>query len=437
MFDFLQSYSIILLETICCIIFFEIFEENNTSGKGILASRWFVILGLSVVSCIGAYFLQNYGFVRQIADVGITALILSLHYKMRFPKCLVLSLVFTGILWSADLVVILLYPALVQQNSQDSEIKNFLVVILAKLFLFLIIVIINNTFRHNAIKYIKGKDWLAFLIMPFFSVAITSAFIKNIRIVTGTELEQLFAGLALGLVYMNIIMFYFMDNIGKREYLLREKALLELETRNRLQLYETISEKVQQQRKVSHEYKNQITCIQSLCEKEKYGELKEYLKQIGGELLHDLDYIDTNHIIVNAVINAKYQEAIQKNILMICKVNDLSGLTMKASDLVVLLSNLLNNAIEACEKCETERILKIKCIYEENELIFSIKNTYDGKLNKIGKKLYTTKVQEKESHGIGLKNVAQIIKKNEGYYAIKYTENEFQISVVIPQSHHE
>ena len=29
--------------------------------------------------------------------------------------------------------------------------------------------------------------------------------------------------------------------------------------------------------------------------------------------------------------------------------------------------NLLNNAIESCEKCEKERVLKIKCIYEENE----------------------------------------------------------------------
>lgn len=43
----------------------------------------------------------------------------------------------------------------------------------------------------------------------------------------------------------------------------------------------------------------------------------------------------------------------------------------------VLLSNLLNNAIEACEKCEADRIIKIKCIYEENEFVLSIKNTYD------------------------------------------------------------
>lgn len=436
MFEILQSYSIILLETICCIIFFEIFEDNNGREKSILCSRWLIIIGLSIVSCLIVFLLQNHGFLRLIADIGITALILSQHFKMTLIKSMVLSSIFTGLLWSADFVVILIYPELVQHSSANSEIKNALVVILAKLFLFLIIVIINNTFSHNSVKYIKGKDLLAFLIMPIFSIAITSAFIKNVNSITETQLEQLFAGMAIGLLYMNIIMFYFMNNIGKREYLLRENALLEMETRNRLQLYETISEKVQQQRAVSHEYKNQITCIQSLCEKEEYDELKKYLKQISGEILHDLDYIDTNNIIVNAVINAKYQEALRKNILMICKVNDLSGLTMKSSDLVVLLSNLLNNAIESCEKCEKERVLKIKCIYEENEFVLSIKNTFDGKLIKFGNNLYTTKLKEKESHGIGLKNVKKIIEKNSGYYAIEYTDKEFYISIIIPQSSH-
>ncbi len=111
-------------------------------------------------------------------------------------------------------------------------------------------------------------------------------------------------------------------------------------------------EKVQDQRKLSHEYKNQITCIQALCETGEYDKLKEYLGQINGEVLHDLDYIDTNHVFVNAVLNAKYQEAAERDILFVCKINDLSGVTMNSSDLVVLLSNLLNNAIEACEKCE-------------------------------------------------------------------------------------
>lgn len=430
---FLQSFSVILVETVCCVVFFEIFVGSNKRNQGIFASEFIIILFLSFFSSVETYLLQKYEYIRQIVDAVITALILSLYFRVRFGKSFVLAAVFMGLLWVADFIVILIYPALLQQTMEESGIKSYLVVILGKMFLFLIILVMNNIFRYDEVKYIKEKDWLAFLIMPFFSIAITSAFIKNIQVVIETKLESLFVGLAFGMVCMNIVMFYFIQNIGKREHLLREKALLSMETRNKLQLYETISEKMQNQREASHEYKNQLTCIQSLCEKEEYDKLKEYLIQINGDILHDLDYIDTNNAFVNSVINAKYQEAVKKGILVICKVNDLSGLTMNSSDVVVLFSNLLNNAIEACEKCTKKRNLKLKCVYEDDELILSIKNTYDGKLNKVGEKLYTTKTEERESHGIGLKNVIHIIEKSGGYYAIENTEDEFLISVVIPQ----
>ena len=44
------------------------------------------------------------------------------------------------------------------------------------------------------------------------------------------------------------------------------------------------------------------------------------------------------------------EEAISKNIVFVFKVNDLSKIVIKDEDLVVILANLLNNAIEACEK---------------------------------------------------------------------------------------
>lgn len=429
MLYYLQSYSVVLIETLCCIIFFEIFKNKNT-----WTSRWIAILCLSILSCTEAILLREQILIRQIAETGLTFLIMFFYLKSKIGKCLVLSVAFQGLLCLADFIIILIYPWLLQSGAEESEAENFLIVILAKLFLFLIIMIMNTMLQHNYTKYISEKDWLIFLIMPLSSIAIILVFLKNIRFVIGTDLEQFFAWLASGLVCMNIVMFYFMQNVGKREYLLHEKALLELETRNQLKLYETISEQVQNQRKLSHEYKNQLTCIQSLCVTEEYEQLREYLKQINGEALHDLDYIDTKNAFANAVLNAKHEEATRKNILVVYKINDLSKLTINSSDLVILLSNLLNNAIEACEKCSKERNVKIKCIFEDDELILSIKNTYNGKLNKIGENLYTTKEKDIESHGTGLKNVIYIIEKNEGYYAIKHTDNEFWISVVIPQT---
>ena len=70
------------------------------------------------------------------------------------------------------------------------------------------------------------------------------------------------------------------------------------------------------------------------------------------------------------------------------KVNDLSKIVIKDEDLVVILANLLNNAIEACEKCEKKKTIKLKFVIEENLIVLSVRNTcsnliiYSGNENK-------------------------------------------------------
>lgn len=70
-----------------------------------------------------------------------------------------------------------------------------------------------------------------------------------------------------------------------------------------------------------------------------------------------------------------------KGIVFIFQINDLSGIKMCDEDIVVILSNLLNNAIEACEKCSGKKFMKIETmVKEKNNIIISVKNTYDGSL---------------------------------------------------------
>ena len=52
-------------------------------------------------------------------------------------------------------------------------------------------------------------------------------------------------------------------------------------------------------------------------------------------------------------------------LFFVFKVNDLSKIVIEDEDLVVILANLLNNAIEACEKCEEKKTIKLKFVIEE------------------------------------------------------------------------
>ena len=117
---------------------------------------------------------------------------------------------------------------------------------------------------------------------------------------------------------------------------------------------------------------------------------------------------------------------------IVFKINDLSSLNISDEDVVVIMSNLLNNAIEACEKCRGDKIIKLKIVIEDNNAIISVKNTYENAVIYENGEIQTTKILDTDEHGIGIKNIAETIRKYGGSYVIQNDEREFYFSIMIP-----
>ena len=64
----------------------------------------------------------------------------------------------------------------------------------------------------------------------------------------------------------------------------------------------SISENFDKQKKMTHEYKNQIMCIDSLIKKKKYDSLESFVNKISGQISKELDFICTNNVISNLAI---------------------------------------------------------------------------------------------------------------------------------------
>lgn len=84
------------------------------------------------------------------------------------------------------------------------------------------------------------------------------------------------------------------------------------------------------------------------------------INSISKTFIGERNVINMNHVIVNAILNTKYQESISKYIVFVFKINDLSQIGMDDKYLVVVLANLFNNDIEACEKFEEKKVIKFK-----------------------------------------------------------------------------
>ena len=236
--------------------------------------------------------------------------------------------------------------------------------------------------------------------------------------------------IAFGLLVMNIIVFCLINDILKREVQITENRLLLERVKNETGMYRTISENYDKQKKREHEYKNQLALIAALASENRVDEINHYLKQYNHEIMQHTDFIDTNNVIVNAILNSKYQETREKGIVFVVKVNDLSDLRIKDEDIVLILSNLLNNAIEACEQCE-KPIIKMKFVKEEHQIVLSVANTFSVTPVIVGKRYITTKTKEADRHGIGLENIKETVGKYDGSCVIKHDDDNFKVAILI------
>lgn len=313
------------------------------------------------------------------------------------------------------------------------DLGNVLVILLGKAIVLLCILVIKKQFGKKSIEVLTDTEWLKFLIFPMFTIIIIASMLSYCRYVETSEQTMLLFIGAFGMIGMNIVVFYLINDIVERETQLYESRIFQLQAKNQVEKYQSISENFDKQKKRTHEYINQIECVKSLLKQKQYSKLEEYVKEICGTLDRELDAIDTNNIIVNAILNTKYQEAEANGIVFVLKVNDLSGLKIEDKDMVTILSNLLNNAIEACKKCEwNRRILKLKIVIEDGMIKIGVRNTFSSPILYENGEIKSTKLVRAEEHGAGIKNIIEVIEKYDGSYVIKENNQEFYFSIIIP-----
>ena len=432
MLNYILSIMLTALEIICCKIFFESFGKKRYENS----TRNFVIILSTIISCfLVVLALYNKFIIKQILIIVMIALFMSVYVKVKLIKAIVLSLLFQGLLLSIDYLTfwvnISLFKSIADIN-KSYLIDASMIVVMAKLVLFMTVVIIRKKTGDKMADVLSNADFLRFMFFPIFTIFTIIALIDTSGNGANQRQNDVFLAISLCLACMNILLFYMINDILKREIRVRESDIFRLRAKNQTDTYRSISENFVKQRKVTHEYKNQILCIESLINTENYAELKNYIKNIGGHLSTELDYIKTNNVIVDAILNSKYRETLEKGIMFIFQLNDLSTIGIEDEDIVVILSNLLSNAIEACEKYSGKKVIKLKFIKERDDIIISVKNTYNGELEIRDGEIQTSKLYDSDEHGIGIKNIIAVIEKYQGSYAIQNDKEEFYFSIMLP-----
>jgi len=179
-----------------------------------------------------------------------------------------------------------------------------------------------------------------------------------------------------------------------------------------------------------HDINKHMLAVQTLVEKHKNGAALEYLQNTFHLINNVNEYAKSGNTELDSILNYKIAEAKTKNIEITLDLHIPEKLNVQSFALVVILGNLLDNAIEATSKLQGEKKIETSIKLERNVLYVSVKNPYFGELHHPLNKLKTTHGDVK-NHGFGLESVNKVIEKYNGTLNIKHTDNNFCVDVLI------
>ena len=188
-------------------------------------------------------------------------------------------------------------------------------------------------------------------------------------------------------------------------------------------------------RAFKHDFSNIVQAIGGYVETKDLDGLESYYSQLLEDCLQVNNLATLSPDIINnpaiySILASKYHKADELGI----KINlgifmDLNSLNMKIYEFTRILGILLDNAIEASSMCE-EKVINVTISKEphRNRQLALIQNTYSNKdvdTEKIFEKGYTSKTEDKKSHGLGLWEVRQILKKNDNLNLFTSKDDKF------------
>lgn len=360
-------------------------EKVNFEGLAIIVPI-FITFIYAVIALRGSWKKKLYCSVLiMIFIIGITTVVMN----------------FMGILFDRT------YVDLIEEKN---NIRIISLVIIQVLIFYITRIFLHK--RSEDVGELSWDMWIITIIIPIVSIMIL-AFVLEISINTIDEFRD--SGIKMAIlvsmgIFVTNISTYLMyiklkkDTAEKIEYELL-KQRYNIQERN----IEDVKQLYSRLQKTKHDVKHHINLLIILLEKNRTEEALDYLIEYSKSIYSaKRDKIFCNNMIINYIINLKIQVMEEANIRFYCDIcENIDGVS--EVDLNIILGNLLDNAIEGCEKLKEEREIALSIYRKACYLVVRVENTFLGNIDSL-LKFQTTKKNNKE-HGFGLLSVKDILEK--------------------------
>lgn len=194
--------------------------------------------------------------------------------------------------------------------------------------------------------------------------------------------------------------------------------------------YEILHQKNQDLRAFRHDFQSHVLALNTYAQGKDWEGLTQYLSDLTA-VKEQICYFSTNSTLADAIINEFYQ-TLPEDISFHIEGQFPHDMQITDMDISIILSNLLKNAKEACERLhqesEKEIYLEIQC--KDKQLLIRMENSSTEYSPEEIQNIETNK-KDTINHGFGLNNIYESVKKYQGTMDIQYQNGYFMVMLIL------
>lgn len=406
---------------------------DYTSEKKYSDMRINLIMSLIIILMLFLLKINVHPNIRIIVAVILTIVFYITSYTTSITTAIMTTLIYWMILLGTDALSMSISIWINSLNSMDMLLVNssyrLQSIVLGKSILILILYLyrlikFEIELHKKAILYL-GIPIIANIVSFFVIFKYVFKF-SDMKLISTNEI--LYISILLFLSNISIILV--IRRIRKDSRLLAQKDMVKNNLEMQYKYYMNIKENQDKVRQLHHDMKNHIICMRKLNQNGYDNE--KYIESIDKKIKSYENTFDTGNVLLDIILSEKKQICNNKNIKFFSSINFTKCDFIESEDICSIFSNILDNAIEACMKINSNN----KFIYIEGKIVekFFIMKVENSKINKINIKnnKFMTDKDNKFSHGLGISSIKNSVKKYNGETVINYTDDRFIIKILIP-----
>ena len=236
--------------------------------------------------------------------------------------------------------------------------------------------------------------------------------------------------LEIGSVGICVLLFWLMYSYNNINELKIKNEITEKISAQQKEYFEQLLSREEETRKFRHDIMNDLLQMKYYCEQKKYENLETYINNSFGIInsISQKNY-DVGNDIVNIILNY-YLIPVRDKYKVEIKGGMPAKLSIDERELCILMANIIKNATEAVEKTQNGYIY-VNLNTGEHYISIEVKNSYDGQVVFDKKGMPVTSKSDKNNHGFGVANIADIVRKNGGRYNFATEKDVFVTNIFL------